>query len=106
MSRLLNHLIETATQARPDVEALAYRGVHLSYGELQQSIEATAAGVKGLGLKPGAWVAEVLPACKELRHLVTVEAELEPGLFPHLTLTDWKTLQSSGGPVPQAEVIQ
>ena len=157
MSRLLNHLIETAAQTRPDAEALAYRGVRLSYGELQQSIEVTASGLQGLGLEPGARVAvylpkqletvqalfgtalaggilvpinpllkplqvahiltdceatvlitsrdraillaDVLPACKDLRHLVTVDSEPETGLFPHLTLTGWQALQSSGGPL-------
>ena len=53
MSRLLNHLIETATQARPEAEALAYRGVRLSYGELQQSIEAPAADFQALQSRGG-----------------------------------------------------
>lgn len=150
MSRLLNHLIETAAQTRPDAEALAYRGVRLSYGELQQSIETTASGLQGLGLEAGARVAvylpkqletvqalfgtalaggilvpinpllkplqvahiltdceatvlitsrdramllaDILPSCKSLRHLVTVDAEPETGLFPGLTLTDWQVL--------------
>ena len=156
MSRLLNHLIETAAQARPEAEALAYRGVRLSYGELLHGIEATAAGLQGLGLKPGVRVAvylpkqletvqalfgtalaggilvpinpllkalqvahilddsgatvlitsrdraklltDVLPACKSLRHLVTVDAEAEPGHFPSLNSTGWQALQSGSNP--------
>ena len=154
MSALLHHLIETTAQARPDAEALVYRGVRLSYGEFQRSIETTAAGLQEWGLKPGARVAvylpkqletvqalfgtayaggilvpinpllkplqvahilddsgatvlitsrdrakllaDVLPACKSMRHLVTVDAKPEQGLFPALTLTDWQVLQSSG----------
>lgn len=156
MSGLLHHFIEDAAQASPNAEALAYRGMRLSYGELQNSLEVTAAGLHALGLKPNARVAVYLPkqletvqalfatalaggifvpinpllkplqvahiladceatvlitskdraklladvllTCKSLRHLVSVDAELETDFFPHLTSTSWQALQSSGAP--------
>lgn len=69
MSRLLNHLIEATAEATPDAEALSYRGAHLSYGDLQQTLESTAAGLQALGIKPGARVAIYLP-----KQLETVQA--------------------------------
>lgn len=155
MSTLLHHLIETAAQANPTAEALTYRGTRLSYGELLNSIDATAAGLHEMGLQAGTRVAvylpkqmetvqalfataraggvfvpinpllkpqqvahilndcevtvlitsrdrakllaDVLPACKSLQHLVVTDTNLESTLFPRLTLTDWPALQSSNG---------
>lgn len=155
MSRLLHHLIEEVAQVSPDAEALSYRGARLSYGELQQTLERTTAGLQTLGLKLGARIAvylpkqletvqallattlaggiivpinpllksqqvahilsnceasvlitstdrarllaDVLPDCKSLQHLVYVGDEPEPGLFPRLTFTNWLALQTSSG---------
>ena len=155
MSRLLHHLIEEVAQINPDAEALSYRGARQSYGELQQTLERTAAGLQALELKPGARIAiylpkqletvhalfatamaggifvpinpllkplqvahilsnceatvlitssdrarllaDVLPDCKKLQHLVHVGDEPEPSLFPRLTFTNWLTLQTSSG---------
>lgn len=163
MSNLLHHLIENSAQLNPDAEALSYRGARLSYGDLQQTLETTAAGLQALGLKSGARVAvylpkqletvqalfatalagsifvpinpllkplqvahiladceasalitstdrakllaDVLPACKSLRHLVHVGDEPGPDLFPQLTLTSWQTLQTSGAPI-RAEITE
>ena len=155
MSRLLNHLVEAAAEATPNAEALKYRGVRLSYGELQQALETTAAGLQALGIKSGNRVAvylpkqletvqtlfatalaggifvpinpllkplqvahiledcgamilvtstdrakllaDVLPACKNLQHLVHLGDALESDTFPQLTLTSWQALQSGSG---------
>ena len=43
-------------------------------------------------------LADVLPVCKDLQHLVTVDAEPEPGHFPSLNSTGWQTLQSGSKP--------
>ena len=43
-------------------------------------------------------LANVLPACKSLQHLIHVGEEPKPGLFPHLSSTNWLILQSNGNP--------
>ncbi|NOX92946.1 MAG: acyl-CoA ligase (AMP-forming), exosortase A system-associated [Gammaproteobacteria bacterium] len=157
MNRLLHHFIEAAARTRPAARALTCGKIHLSYGELQHRLQATAAGLQTLGLKPGtrvviylpkqpetvltmfgsaraggifvpvnpllkpaqvahilddceaavlvtsvdraALLADVLPACKSLQHLIITDGAARPETFPSLTVTDWQTLQSGNDPV-------
>ena len=44
-----------------------------------------------------ALLADILPACKSLQHLVITDGEAQPGIMPSLTVTNWQTLQSGNG---------
>ena len=69
MHRRLNYLIEAAAQAKPGSTAVRDGKYHLTYGELQQRLEATAGGFQALGLTAGTRIAVYLP-----KQLETVEA--------------------------------
>lgn len=77
MNPLLHQLIEASAEARPDAEALSYRGDRLSYAALQQAVADTANGLQALGLKPGDRVAIYLP--KQLETVIALFAVARAG---------------------------
>lgn len=77
MNPLLHQLIEASAEARPDAEALSYRGDTLNYAALQQAVADTANGLQALGLKSGERVAIYLP--KQLETVIALFAVARAG---------------------------
>lgn len=77
MNVLLHQLIEASAEARPNAEALSYRGDTLNYAALQQAVADTANGLQALGLKPGERVAIYLP--KQLETVIALFAVARAG---------------------------
>ncbi|HHI93876.1 MAG TPA: acyl-CoA ligase (AMP-forming), exosortase A system-associated [Gammaproteobacteria bacterium] len=47
----------------------------------------------------GKLLADVLPACTSLQHLIITDGTAQPETFPSLTVTDWQALQSDNTPI-------
>ncbi|MBP7611477.1 MAG: AMP-binding protein, partial [Steroidobacteraceae bacterium] len=62
---LLHEMLEATATRRPDAPALTDRAGTLSYGQLTQAVEATAAGLIEHGLRRGDRVAVWLPKRSE-----------------------------------------
>lgn len=70
-------LLTRTAQAHPQRHAIVFLGRHLTYRDLQSSVDRLAAGLAGLGVKKGDRVAVVLPNCPQA--VITFYAVLRLG---------------------------
>jgi len=65
MSYLVHHLIRDTASCRPEATAVIHGDQHLTYGELQTSVERIAGGFSALGVQAGERIAIYLDKCLE-----------------------------------------
>ncbi len=62
---MLNHMLQTSAQVRPDKAALVYGDTRISYAELDRTVGHVSGGLRHLGVAATDGVALVLPNCPE-----------------------------------------